>query len=278
MSPRPPLLLTLLSAAILAAAVPSFISRARAFNASRETLHLKKVPMSARRFTAHGRDATLTDALSDSGHAALQLTYGDQSRLLPVRPPPAKDVPDLLIYGEWLAMLRIIPVTPSGAPRPGATEADDRYLLIVRQPPEGFDPDSWGSVRRKEWTFDFYELRPDGAIASTSYRFPFPEREGMTSKQKEERIAKLPEAIRSLPELQERTVEYDAALYAIPKLSVPNYRFKDTAFNWSVAGWTLPAAGLSILGLLAGLALTFAPRRRSPPTSPQSFANEPGTQ
>src|SRR5262249_5084477 len=149
------LLIIAVSIAVLGVSIPAFVGRARAFNASREVPHLKKVVMTLRRFTAHGRNVEIIDVPEPTpiGGAALRLAYGDTVRLVPIKKPPARDAMDLLIYGEWLAMLRIIPVTPSGDPRPGATELDDRYILVVRQPPEGFDPESWGSVRRKEWIF-----------------------------------------------------------------------------------------------------------------------------
>jgi hypothetical protein len=288
---RAGLILIAISTVALAAAIPAFVARARAFAAQRSTLHLRKIPMVERSFTAHGRPVSIVDdrlkgpAGEDLG-AAVRLTYGDHEPLLvPVHPPPGRDVPDLLIYGEWLAMLRLIPATPEGEPIPGATEADDRYLLVVRDTPEGFDPGSWGAVRRREWTFRFYELMPDGSIAQRRYRWPLKERPSLTAAEAEleggaeaarrareqaqaARAARLPESIRDLPELPQRSVEYEAALFVIPKLAVPEYRFKDTAFNWDVAGWTMPVAGAAVLGLLAGLAIAFAPRSPRPPARP----------
>src|SRR5690606_11768432 len=62
----------------------------------------------------------------------------------------------------------------------------------------------------------------------------------------------------TIPPLEERSWQYQAALHVIPKLNVPKYRFKDTAMK--AMGWTLPVAGFAGLGVMIGIGLVMRPR------------------
>ncbi|MBX3357945.1 MAG: hypothetical protein KF745_05910 [Phycisphaeraceae bacterium] len=270
------------SAVALGASLSVMVPRIVAFNRSQTQQRYKKDTITARTYTAHGRDVSLTDATDPDGRPALRIRYGDQELHAPVRAPGAENMPTLDGYGEWLAVVWCIPVSRDGTPADSLTSDDVRIILVTRLPPEGFDPSTWGTVRRKEWSFAFHEFMPDGAISTSHYRFPLPETranlaaaqaelEGDQAQVEQARLAaeqrkidRLPESIREFPELKEQSFEWEVALHAIPKLQVPAYRFKHTAFHFSVLGWTAPVAGFSILGMLAGAGMAFAPSRIRP--------------
>lgn len=203
------------------------------------------------------------------GSAALKLTYGEESaspgpevRIVPVHPPPAPNLPRLDAYEEWARLLAINEVQRDQEGNPVAKPGTERFLLVVRRTPEGFEADGWGSVRRSEWLFDFYEFLPDGKIAAETRRWPlrfdrekdFQERarQPAPSGKPDERLV----ALADVPPLQERTLEYFAAMHVIPKLNVPKYKFSDTAFSFHTLGWTLPITMVS--GLVFSVAFFFA--------------------
>jgi len=239
--------------------------RAARFNREADFQRYRIEPTLARTLEVHGRPATLTDALDDQGRSLLMLTYGDAVQAIPVKDPPARDVPELVGYLEWVSVQAITPVQRDGSREVDASGAPvpSRYVIVTRHTAAGFDPESWGSVRRADWTFSFYELRPDGTISHDVFRFP-------RSRRGEQSLAKRAAAadakpheieLAAIPPLKERTWQYQAALHVIPKLHVPKYRFEDDAFSFRTMGWYLPGAGFAALGVLIGLGLAFAPQR-----------------
>jgi hypothetical protein len=198
----------------------------------------------------------IVTVVSGAGGKSERATY------VPVKAPPARGLPTLDAYADWVKTLAVNEVerTSEGVQRPKA--GTDHIFVVVRRPPEGFDPETWGSVRRSEWVFDFHELKPDGTITSFQRRWPRSYRGESTLQAQvldgDPRLARLEQ----IPVLEERSIEYFVALHAIPKLSVPNQKFRGTAFNPKVLGWTLP---VTMSAALAGsIALVFAipPRRR----------------
>lgn len=201
---------------------------------------------------------------------AFKITYGEptsaRTKIVPVHRPPAPDMPGLEMYDEWAKLLAINEVQRDAAGRPSPKPGSEKLMLAVRRTPQGFDDETWGSVRRTEWLFDFHEFKPDGTIVSTTRRWPManPMREEAFQKRAAEAAAgkdgKPPDprlkSLADIPPLSERTVEYFAALHVIPKLSVPKHKFNDTAFSFRTLGWTLPVTMLA--GLTFSIAIFFA--------------------
>ncbi|MCB1257997.1 MAG: hypothetical protein KDB26_12870 [Microthrixaceae bacterium] len=79
-------------------------------------------------------------------------------------------LPGLLRYGDWLRVVPMV-ITPPGEVGDKARlqqlidegRAKRELLIAVRQLPEGFDPESWGSVRRKDWNYRFIVFSVDEA-------------------------------------------------------------------------------------------------------------------
>lgn len=291
------LALALLGLAILAASAASMAARIRRFNTDSDfpLYHFERLLV---------RSGTLFDhpvALHDDrfpaddpqfpAHAALRVDYAGSSHLVPTRSPPTPDFPTLGLYDEWAALLLIKrmrtpaeahalataePGSPGlSAPPPASSTsaqlvedlADRRAVLISRLTPPGYDEETWGKVRRDEWTFLILELQPDGSATPSRLRFP-PSKRTARALQKE--IDDNPQhPLRGIPVIQERSWQYQAALHVIPKLQVPKYKFENTALSFKTLGWTLPAACLSGLVICAGLCILFAPQRTRSSTTPR---------
>lgn len=216
-----------------------------------------------RKFYAFGDDTkpvTLTDrklpaeSLTPgalSGHA-LEIDYAGNKLLVPVHAPPVFGYQDLTPYDEWLAVLAIGPLE-QGQLKLDPAASQTRLVLVKRNVEPGRDDQMGGIVGSKLWTFDLIEFKRDGTLDSKRVQF------------RDRRTGKLPAAAGDpdIQPLEQRTMEWQAALYAMPKLYISRYRYESTA--WYSLGWTLPAAGVAILALVVGTGLFMAGSvRRSP--------------
>ena len=263
-SRRNALLVCLISALGLGASVVPMAHRISDFNTASHYARFHAEIQSQRDFQIGVFPRVLlTDFADDRGRTFLKLDYAGTEHRVPVHKPAAPNVPDLGIYDEWVKVLAVNqvqrdPATGQSSPVPGT----DRLLVVSRITPEGLDPESWGAVHRNEWLFRFFDLRRDGSVDEETWRWPMAKDEYEKAFQKR---AAAPDAdpalkaIAAVPVLKERTVEYFAAMHVIPKLNVPKYKFTDTAFNFTVLGWTLPVSMLSGLALTIGVFFIFAP-------------------
>ena len=209
-------------------------------------------------------EALLADAADAAGNPVLRLDYAGKTTLIPVKKPSLPNLPTLAAYEEWAKVLALNEVELDASGHSAAKPGTERLLIVVRRTPEGFDPETWGSVRRVEWVFDFYELKPDGSVTASARRWPRPDlREESFQKQAAESGDQRLKALAAVPPLEERSIEYFAAMHVIPKLNVPQHKFNDTALNWRVLGWTLPVSMLSGLVLVPALFFAVAPRRKT---------------
>lgn len=268
------------STGVFAAAIPVMVSRIREFNAHANLkMHHAEV-FTERTFQVQGYPrVTLKDEKHPTtGKSALRLTYGDRDEHIEVKSPPA-ELSDLGGYEEWFKPLLVsevgrsegaVAVNSGGVashekPAPGT----EHLLLVNRRTPAGFDPESWGAVRKIEWVFDFYDLKRDGTIERFTRRWP---RSDMAEKRLEREAKGDPaagvqpdersKALWAIPPLEERSMESFAALYVMPKTQVPKLKFNNTAFSPTTMGWTLPASMLAGLTFTVGLIFAVAPRRK----------------
>jgi hypothetical protein len=232
----------------LLASIAAMADRVSDYNASTDQKLYIFSNVNAREFVFAERPVTIEDEQAASGTVVI-VRYGDEVLKLPatIEPMPA-ELPNLVRHQQWMQVLRFaehgrssIQEVESGIRR---GEIRDRLVIVVRNPPRGADPDSWGQVWRKLWMFDFYEFRPEGGFAHERLAYP-------THKRNE-----------AAPpgELAEGSWQFHAALLAMPSGSKPTPKFTNDALR--AMSWTLPAAAASMLLLMASLAIFAAPRRR----------------
>jgi hypothetical protein len=211
-------------------------------------------PVNGREFIYADRPVTILDEQGPSGTAVI-VRYGDEAlRLHATIEPGPEQLPNLIRHAQWMKVLRFVAFERGQGQRPGpvpgaggeAAEVQprDRLVVVVRNPPRGTDPDTWGQVWRKQWTFDLYEFKPEGGFHHQRLGYPThrrnePPKDG---------------------ELAEGTWEFYAALLVMPAGSKPTPKFTGDALK--AMGWTLPAAAAMVLLLMGSLAALLAPSRR----------------
>ncbi|MFZ2874449.1 MAG: hypothetical protein WAZ94_08195 [Phycisphaerales bacterium] len=244
------LALALLAALAAFWCVRDMSARIRAFLQENPPNIYAFLPILTREFTFEGRVVSLTDESVPDKPASLLVRYGDAEVHVPVTIPPRHKLPGLVTHEDWLRVMLF-------APRSGITmeafeegvrsgSIQTRLAVVSRTPPEGFDPEGWGAVRKKDWTFDFWELRPDGVVDHKTLKYPTAR--GL----KEPRPG----------ELHENTWEFQAALLLMPNAGKkgPTHNFYGDAL--SAAGWRLPAAAFFGLVATVGVAFAAAPSGR----------------
>lgn len=165
-------------------------------------------------------------------------------------------LPGLLRHSEWLRVLTYAEGARTDAEIAAAVDAGTitpHLIVAMRSPPEGFDAGSWGSVRRREWVYQFVELLPPpplspGEARAVSSPEPFKVTRGTYAE-----IEKLGEPGYRRAEGREADYWQYAAMEQVTPATL--FRSKNRNMNDAMAsmGWTWPAAGTSIMGLIAGI-------------------------
>lgn len=212
-------------------------------------------------FTFAGRDVAFAfqpDAVVDgqpSGPGSIIVTYGEEQLPLRVLIPPdaaMSQIPLMRAHADWMQVIRFTEGTAAELQRVNEAIAQgnlpDRVVIVTRIPPQGVDPRTWGQIWRKEWSFAFYELLPEGGFRKEQLAFP-------TSKRYQPNKP---------GELAEGTWQFGAALMVMPKGTVPSPRFADDGLR--AMGWTLPGATLGACGVTLSIITLAASRvrRRTP--------------
>ncbi|HYD00602.1 MAG TPA: hypothetical protein VEB22_05195 [Phycisphaerales bacterium] len=252
--------------------------RVQAFNQTLPDQYLFKA-VSGREIRAFDRPITLQDTVTTvdgQEQAAVRLTYGDAAVTIPVIAPKVRDFKDLSTYEESFRVLSFAPIKDGKADIKPFEDDNWRAIVIARETRPGFDQDTWGEVRVKDWTWVIYELLPQGGISqprTVQYR----DRRGRTPAEvyARDELKKAGKQVPPLPEqggprltpvepIEERSWEWQAALFTVPKMQVSRYRFRSDAVagtgDAEGMGWTLPLTGFSLMGMVAGCGLVMAGR------------------
>ncbi len=251
--------------------------RVRAYNESSVNALFAYVEVVNPEFDYFDRRVAVTDVQAEDsdglGHV-LRVEYGDDVLTLPVAVEPRQNLPGLFNkHTDWMRMLfcadRAGMSMEEFEARIARDEIDTR-LIIVTRTPFGIDANNQGvfgleqdqnestaDVRRDRWLFDFYELSDEGGfIVHQPLRFP-ESGKSLLRRQNNAKLKGEPIPQREAGELQERTWQYGAALKVMPR--APAITFENQALR--AAGWTLPAASASVLGLVFGVFFGIAPPR-----------------
>lgn len=216
----------------------------------------------AEAFTFNDHHYTVTQIDAD-GVPSLRIEWRGRTVDFPINTVENKpQLPGLLKHEDWF---KIIPM----AVGPYRTQDDfqkalhageikPRLIAAARYTAEGFDPEKWGSVRRREWRYRFVEFLDDKPaedairVTETTYKeldsvfLPGPH-------------DKAPETPMTDEQKYSRLWEYYAMLQVTPPTM---YRAKDKLVSdgMHAMGWTWPAAGASTVALVAGLMLVASTR------------------
>ncbi len=239
--------------------------RIQSFNAAESASarwHFERID--ARSTTFAGRKLTITDTRTPQDTAAMKIVYGDNTFTLDVKEPPAA-LPDLSAYTEWLSPLYFAPIK-DGEISVDWTSGEGVRLAIVNRSTAGYDDRTWGSVRVKDWIFEVIELKSDGTIDRK--RMQYRDRRGRVPASINEKGEIVTTDI--LP-IEERTWQWQAALFAVPRLQISRYRYGSDAVEGTRGtpgmGWTLPVTGFSAMGLFIGVVMVMAGSVKRKPQS-----------
>ncbi|GAB4517324.1 MAG: hypothetical protein Tsb0013_21600 [Phycisphaerales bacterium] len=185
--------------------------------------------------------------------AALRVHWRGQTHDFALGPNNKPYEPGLKAYGLWFGVLLLADGaateeefermwTEGGAVEP-------YFVAAARYPAEGYDPETWGKVRRQEWMYEFVRFRFDGdpEDAIEVARKPYEQVDALylPGKYTEERY--LPTA----DERQRDLWQYYASTYVTPpgqfrgRNKVIDPLMRDMGLAW-------PAAGVSILTIVVG--------------------------
>lgn len=212
-------------------------------------------------FTFAGRPVEIEE-VQNVQEPVLALRYDEAEAILPVSiPPEYPDLPGLLPHENWMRIFRFIEATGiSKAEAQQRLEAgEERLVVVTRNLRPGADPQSWGQVWRRDWTFTFYELLPEGGFDVTRLDFPESKR-AYDRRVRAARAEGRPDPERSPTELKQGTWPFEMALQVMPPGAGPSMIYEDDAL--SAAGWRLHLCIASALALTVSLLVALAPRGR----------------
>ncbi len=235
-----------------------------AYNAEQGRITYLQLEVTTPEFNFAGRQVALTD-IPPSGPGDLgsvNIIYGEELITLPISIPLneyADQFPGLERHSDWLRLVRFAQLTGRDTKQllaaMEAGEEPDRLVLVTRATRPGVNPDTWGRVWRTDWTFDFYEFLPEGGFGHERFAYP----SARSASQQQQRRDEAAEGHGGLPQLDTRSWQFQVADLLMPEGSAPRIIAGDSPLV--AAGWTFPAAVVSVFLVTTGLLLAFAPER-----------------
>lgn len=206
-------------------------------------------------FTFADKPVTLTDDRSDPNNQMLIVTYGDQVLKLRATIPGRAELPGLLPHADWMRLVRFGLITGRTSEQfrndlGKSPDLPERLAIVTKIPRPGSDPETWGLIWIKDWTFEFHEFLPEGGFKTEKFHYPT-HRRGDPQKP---------------GELTDNTWQFQAALQLMSQQARERLmgKFKNNAFT--ALSWTLPLC--AFLGSVSIFALAFS-------ISPRKFDDVP---
>ncbi len=219
--------LALLGAAMVLISAPELVRRLRSRSES-----LEQVRWSARKITSDTFDfreqPVRLETVSRDAQSFVDIHWAGEIASLPVTGRDNAALPSLTRHDDWLGVFELLAVRGNETVEE-ALALDNEYKLVVvsRAMAPGYDPKTWGAVRRKEWVYTYIELAPEGFEQST----------------------------RQQDDLEQKTWRYIAAMQVTPgaqrpKAQLENDGFEELGWAWDGAaiGFSIFAAGLVLIG------------------------------
>lgn len=269
-----PLAIAAISLVLVVVSCVLMARRIVAYNAEQGRVTYLQLEIITPEFNFAGRRVALADIppSTPDNLGSVSVSFGDDTLTLPVTIPPneyAEQFPGLERYGDWLRVVRFAPLTGRGTQQliaaMEAGEEPDRLVLVTRTSRPGVNPNTWGRVWRKDWSFDFYEFLPGGGFHHERFAYP----SVRSASQQQQHRDEVAEGHGGLPELDTRSWQFQVADLLMPEGSAPRIIAGDSPLV--AAGWTFPAAVFAVFGATAGILLAFAPGRTHNPTREHAF-------
>ena len=201
-------------------------------------------PIMNHEFTFQGEPALLERTESAEG-PLLRLTYRGATADFPIATEDLR-LPGLLGYEDWFRiqpMYTGIRTAEEILAQYEAGTATPRMIVIGRSTPEGYDPETWGMVRRRDWVYRIAELHPAPAAQPITFvEKTFRELDALHSPGPH-----TPEELIPTPEERDRDLWMHYAMRSVTPTQF--LRAKDRSMDSALAamGWTWPTAGVSVL-------------------------------
>lgn len=187
---------------------------------------------------------------SAAAERTLRITFRGQELKFPIEPGMQDDprLPGLKRFEDWL---RVVPMV-TGAQTEEQVERDvvegrlhPRLLVATRLLAEGYDPESWGLVRRKDWRYRF---------ALLDARAPIEQAVEIVEGTYVDLDLLGDPVFRAREGREDEVWKFYAMLQVTPATA---YRSKNRSLSevMGALGWTWPVAGMSILAIAGGFAL-----------------------
>jgi hypothetical protein len=182
----------------------------------------------------------------------LRITYRGAEVSFPIEEGMRDDprLPGLLRHEDWLRVLIFAEGARSEAELDQALvtgEIIPRLVVAMRLPAPGYRAGSWGDVRRREWRYRFVELLPE-AVSDE----PFAVHESTYAE-----LDRLGDPVyRRLHGLEADLWKYQVMMHVTPS-TLYRAKNKPVEDGMKAMAWTWPAAGMSVMSIVAGLALWF---------------------
>ena len=167
-------------------------------------------------------------------------------------------LPGMLRHEDWF---RLMPMVEGRADNHGEllrlfeeNKTHPRLIAAARYPAAGYDDQTWGLVRRREWRYRFAEFKVDGPPEASIRTWD------TTYGKVESAVAPGPhdKPVEGLTDEQRNELawQYDAMIQVTPS---PLFRAKDKVVQQGMdaMSWTWPVAGVSVMGMVIGALVTF---------------------
>ncbi|MEM9083407.1 MAG: hypothetical protein AAGB34_07415 [Planctomycetota bacterium] len=218
--------------------------------------------------------------LARSGY--LEITFRGQIARFPLSPEDDERLPNEIAHDRWFRLMPMAMVKGLNSQRDlqerfDSGEVMPHVIAVARYPAEGFHPESWGLVRRKDWPYLFAEFRHGGpaeesvAVSRLTYGEldslyapgPYADAVVFSEDEKQAAIAAGADAEDLLVVDEE---EYKAgrwrlgAMHQVTPATLIRAKSKTVDDGIRSMGWTWPIASLSVMGVLVGVGLIGASR------------------
>lgn len=202
------------------------------------------------KFTFADKPVTLIDDRSDPNNQMLIVNYGDQVLKLRATIPGRPELPGLLPHADWMRLVRFGLITGRTSEQfrndlGNASDLPERLAIVTKIPRPGSDPETWGLIWIKDWTFEFHEFLPEGGFRTEKFHYPT-HRRGDAPKP---------------GELTDNTWQFQAALQLMSQQARERLmgKFKNNAFT--ALSWTLPLCAFFGSVSIFALAFSVSPRK-----------------